>query len=59
MNVLEVSEFDKCIYFVMEYVNGGELYERIRQEGKIKESLAKKWFRELIEAVAYIHKVKT
>lgn len=43
----------------MEYVNGGELYERIRQEGKIKESLAKKWFRELIEAVAYIHKVKT
>ncbi|KAG2232187.1 hypothetical protein INT48_004115 [Thamnidium elegans] len=56
VDVLDVAVFDKCIYFVLEYVNGGELYERIKQEGRISEPQAKKWFRELIEAVAHIHK---
>lgn len=57
VDVLDIAVFDKSIYFVLEYVNGGELYERIKQEGRISEPQAKKWFRELIEAVAHIHEV--
>lgn len=54
---MEVSTHNQCIYFVLEYVDGGELYERIKLEGRIPESQAKVWFKQLIEAVAYIHKV--
>lgn len=57
VNVDQVKVESKCIYFVLEYVDGGELYERIKLEGKIDELQAKIWFRELISAVAYIHKV--
>lgn len=45
------------MYLIMEYVGGGELYERIKSQGRLQEDQAKVWFRELIEAVAYIHKV--
>lgn len=58
VNVMEVSVHDQSIYFVLEYVEGGELYQRIKSQGRISEPQAKKWFKELIEAVAYIHKVK-
>ncbi|KAL9541377.1 hypothetical protein MBANPS3_009152 [Mucor bainieri] len=56
VNVDQVKVENKCIYFILEYVDGGELYERIKLEGKIDEPQAKIWFRELISAVAYIHK---
>ncbi|CEP08069.1 hypothetical protein [Parasitella parasitica] len=56
VHVDQVKVENKCIYFILEYVEGGELYERIKLEGKIEESQAKVWFRELISAVAYIHK---
>lgn len=58
VDVMEVSVHDHCIYFVLEYVDGGELYQQIKSQGRIGEPQAKKWFKELIEAVAYIHKVK-
>lgn len=57
VDVLEVGVDEHCIYLVLEYVEGGELYEKIKLEGKISEPQAKIWFRELIEAIAYIHKV--
>lgn len=56
VDVMEVSTHNHCIYFVLEYVDGGELYEKIKLEGRIPETQAKVWFKQLIEAVAYIHK---
>ncbi|KAI8389377.1 kinase-like domain-containing protein [Blakeslea trispora] len=56
VNVKDVSVENYCNYYVLEYVDGGELYERIKREGKIQESQAKVWFRQLVEAVDYIHK---
>lgn len=57
VDVMEVTTDDHCIYLVLEYVEGGELYEKIKLEGRISEQQAKIWFKQLIEAVAYIHKV--
>ncbi|KAG1472855.1 hypothetical protein G6F56_001295 [Rhizopus delemar] len=42
----------------MEHVQGGELLVKIKQNPKITEGQARRWFRELIEAVEYIHKNK-
>ncbi|CAO3587572.1 unnamed protein product [Absidia cylindrospora] len=55
VQIFEVVADEECIYVVMEYVQGGELFERIKQDQKLAEPLARRWFREIIEAVCYIH----
>ncbi|KAA8541990.1 hypothetical protein F0562_023142 [Nyssa sinensis] len=42
------------IYFVMEYVRGGELFAKVAK-GKLKEDLARKYFQQLISAVDFCH----
>lgn len=42
------------IYFVMEYVKGGELFNKIAK-GRLKEDVARKYFQQLISAVDYCH----
>lgn len=41
----------------MDYVDGGELFHKIRERKKLSERQARIWFREMIEAVDYIHQV--
>ncbi|KAH7298814.1 hypothetical protein KP509_25G059800 [Ceratopteris richardii] len=43
------------IYFVLEYVTGGELFNKIAREKKLKEDEARKYFQQLINAVDYCH----
>ncbi|KAJ6831617.1 CBL-interacting protein kinase 2-like [Iris pallida] len=50
----EVMATKAKIYFVMEYVRGGELYNKIAK-GKLKEDAARKYFQQLISAVDYCH----
>ncbi|KAG7572121.1 Protein kinase domain [Arabidopsis suecica] len=57
-NVVELREVmatKKKIFFVMEYVNGGELFEMIDRDGKLPEDLARKYFQQLISAVDFCH----
>ncbi|KAI9263199.1 kinase-like domain-containing protein [Phascolomyces articulosus] len=56
VHVYEVFTDHENIYVAMEYVEGGELFEKIKQRHRLEEPLAKRWFREVIEAVNYIHK---
>ncbi|OAD68727.1 hypothetical protein PHYBLDRAFT_91659, partial [Phycomyces blakesleeanus NRRL 1555(-)] len=58
VRVIEVTADDSNMCVVMEYVSGGELYDAIRKVRKLQEPKAQKWFRELVEAVGYIHKNK-
>lgn len=59
-NIVEVYEVitdDDFIYIIMEYLEGGELFDKIKERGRLEESLAKQWFKEIVEAVKYIHDV--
>ena len=51
----EVLEDDKHTYIVMELLKGGELLQRIREMKKFTESVARNYFKQLIEAVSQIH----
>ncbi|VAH21137.1 unnamed protein product [Triticum turgidum subsp. durum] len=42
------------IYFVMEFVRGGELFARVAK-GRLKEDTARRYFQQLISAVGFCH----
>ncbi|XP_028799139.1 CBL-interacting serine/threonine-protein kinase 5 [Neltuma alba] len=56
-NVVELKEVMATktkIFFVMEYVRGGELFAKVAR-GKLKEDVARKYFQQLISAVDFCH----
>ncbi|GMP72159.1 hypothetical protein CsSME_00030285 [Camellia sinensis var. sinensis] len=54
VQLFEVMATKSKIYFVMEYVRGGELFNKVAK-GRLKEDLAKKYFQQLISAVSFCH----
>ncbi|KAK4277238.1 hypothetical protein QN277_015260 [Acacia crassicarpa] len=56
-NVVELKEVMATktkIFFVMEYVRGGELFHKLAR-GKVKEDEARNYFQQLIRAVGFCH----
>ncbi|XP_076907409.1 CBL-interacting serine/threonine-protein kinase 25-like [Bidens hawaiensis] len=56
-NVVELKEVMATktkIFFVMEYVTGGELFAKVLK-GRLKEDVARKYFQQLISAVDFCH----
>ncbi|XP_075490385.1 CBL-interacting serine/threonine-protein kinase 6-like [Primulina tabacum] len=56
-NIVELHEVMSSktkIYFVMELVRGGELFEKI-SKGKLREEVARNYFQQLISAVDFCH----
>ncbi|XP_047941330.1 CBL-interacting serine/threonine-protein kinase 25-like [Salvia hispanica] len=56
-NVVEIKEVmatKQKIFFVMEYVQGGELFAKVAR-GKLKEDVARKYFQQLVSAVDFCH----
>uniref|UniRef100_A0A169WUJ1 non-specific serine/threonine protein kinase n=1 Tax=Daucus carota subsp. sativus TaxID=79200 RepID=A0A169WUJ1_DAUCS len=51
----EVIASKTKIYMVLEYVNGGELFEKISSKGKLSEAVGRRLFQQLIDAVSYCH----
>ncbi|CAL9149572.1 unnamed protein product [Musa hybrid cultivar] len=51
----EVSASKTKIYMVLEYVNGGELFDKIALKGRLSEREGRKLFQQLIDAVSYCH----
>ncbi|RXI07642.1 hypothetical protein DVH24_005415 [Malus domestica] len=43
------------IYIVLEFVDGGELFDEIAKNGRLKEDEARRYFQQLINAVDYCH----
>lgn len=51
----EVMASKTKIYIVLEFVTGGELFDKIATRGRLKEDEARKYFQQLINAVDYCH----
>ncbi|OIT00778.1 PREDICTED: CBL-interacting protein kinase 2 [Nicotiana attenuata] len=54
VHLYEVMATKSKIYFVMEYVKGGELFNKVAR-GRLKEDVARKYFQQLINAVDFCH----
>eukprot|EP00112_Aurelia_sp_Birch-Aquarium-sp1_P024229 Seg756.3 transcript_id=Seg756.3/GoldUCD/mRNA.D3Y31 product="Maternal embryonic leucine zipper kinase" protein_id=Seg756.3/GoldUCD/D3Y31 len=51
----QVVETEDDIFMVMEYLSGGELFDYIVAKEKLSETEARRFFRQIISAVAYMH----
>ncbi|KAG9445336.1 hypothetical protein H6P81_016676 [Aristolochia fimbriata] len=54
VKLYEVLASRSKIYFVMEYVRGGELFAKVAK-GKLPEEAARRYFQQLISAIGYCH----
>lgn len=54
VQLYEVMATKTKIYFVIEYVKGGELFKKV-QRGRLKEDVARAYFQQLISAVDFCH----
>ncbi|KAK7330099.1 hypothetical protein VNO77_24285 [Canavalia gladiata] len=52
----EVLASQTKIYIILEFVMGGELYDKIVQQGKLSEDQSRHYFQQLIDAVAHCHR---
>ncbi|KAL2581124.1 hypothetical protein AAZV13_15G166500 [Glycine max] len=55
VRLYEVLASKTKIYMVLEYVNGGELFDKIASKGKLKEAVGRKIFQQLIDCVSFCH----
>ncbi|XP_031504211.1 CBL-interacting serine/threonine-protein kinase 12-like [Nymphaea colorata] len=54
VQLFEVMATKTKIYFVMEFVRGGELFGRVAK-GRLKEETARRYFQQLVSAVEFCH----
>ncbi|KAG1326098.1 CBL-interacting protein kinase 1 [Cocos nucifera] len=55
VRLYEVLASKTKIYMVLEYVTGGELFDKIALKGRLPEHEGRKLFQQLIDAVSYCH----
>nr|DAD36141.1 TPA_asm: hypothetical protein HUJ06_006781 [Nelumbo nucifera] len=55
IKLYEVMASKTKIYIVLEFVDGGELFDKIVNNGRLKEDEARRYFQQLINAVDYCH----
>ena len=54
---IQIIETPRKLYLIMEYASGGELFEYIVKQKKIREKEACKFFQQLLAGVEYISKL--
>eukprot|EP00002_Diphylleia_rotans_P028014 TRINITY_DN5647_c0_g1_i1.p1 TRINITY_DN5647_c0_g1~~TRINITY_DN5647_c0_g1_i1.p1 ORF type:complete len:620 (+),score=142.87 TRINITY_DN5647_c0_g1_i1:129-1988(+) len=55
IQLIEAIDTMERLYVVLEYVDGGELFDYIVAHQRLKEHRAKKIFRDIVEAIEYCH----
>jgi 5'-AMP-activated protein kinase catalytic alpha subunit len=55
VKLYETFETDRHLLLILEYVGGGDLLSFVRKRNKLNEPTAKFIFRQIIEAIQYIH----
>lgn len=56
VNLRQVLTSRTKLYIVMDLVTGGELFTKILEEGKLEESIARRYFQQLVDGIEYCHK---
>ena len=56
--VYEMLETESTIFIMMEYIQGGELFEYIIGKRHLQEKEARHFFRQIISCIDYLHKVR-
>ena len=56
IQLFEIYEEPDSVYLVTEYVKGGELFERINNNGNYSETDALQFFTNLVKTIIYLHK---
>ncbi|XP_076173673.1 maternal embryonic leucine zipper kinase [Ptiloglossa arizonensis] len=51
----QVIETESHYFMVMEYCSGGELFDHIVEKNRLSETESRKFFRQIVSAVAYLH----
>ncbi|KAJ4839235.1 CBL-interacting serine/threonine-protein kinase 24 [Turnera subulata] len=51
----EVLASQTKIYIILEFVSGGELFDKIVHQGRLNENEARRYFQQLIDAVSHCH----
>lgn len=57
IQLYEIIESQQCIYLVMEYANGGELFEYIVKHERISEQESAKFLLQLLDGIEYLHRL--
>uniref|UniRef100_A0A1J3I6W6 non-specific serine/threonine protein kinase n=1 Tax=Noccaea caerulescens TaxID=107243 RepID=A0A1J3I6W6_NOCCA len=55
VRLYEVLASRTKIYIILEYITGGELFDKIVRNGRLSEAEARKYFQQLIDGVDYCH----
>jgi tRNA A-37 threonylcarbamoyl transferase component Bud32 len=55
VKLIEVIRSPTHIFLVMELMGGGSLQQRLVQHGRLSESMARRYFRQFMSAIAYLH----
>ena len=55
VNLMEVLASRSKIFIVLEFVSGGELFDKIVDAGKFEEKMARYYFRQLVHGVKFCH----
>ena len=58
VSLYDSFETQKHICFVMELCSGGDLFSYIKKRRRLKEPVAKYFFRQIVEGLAYIHNAR-
>ncbi len=55
LKIYELYQDQKNYYLITEYLEGGELFEKLEISKVISESIAAEYMKQLLSAVAYCH----
>ena len=55
VNIIDVFEENGTAYYVMDFIEGGSLAEKVQREGSLPENVAKRYILQIADALDYIH----
>ena len=57
LKLIDVYENKKNLYLILEHVSGGELFDYLVRKGRLRPHEARKFFKQIVSAVDFCHKV--